>query len=85
MPSSLRSALHDERRQPYGTGWLHRPGKQNLHQTIRGRPIAAIGEHAEGQFAISDERPPHAVAARLRELDLEPVWKDWDAAILNAA
>ena len=60
-------------------------GKQNLHQTIRGRPIAAIGEHAEGQFAISDERPPHAVAARLRELGLEPVWKDWDAAILNAA
>lgn len=60
-------------------------GKQHLHQTIRGRQIAAVGEHAEGQFAISDERPPHQVAARLRELGLEPVWKDWDAAILNAA
>jgi 2-iminoacetate synthase len=60
-------------------------GKQHLHQTIRGRQIAAVGEHAEGQFAISDERPPHLVAARLRELGLEPVWKDWDAAILNAA
>jgi 2-iminoacetate synthase len=60
-------------------------GKQNLHQTIRGRHIAAVGEHAEGQFAISDERTPHAVAARLRELGLEPVWKDWDAAILKAA
>ena len=60
-------------------------GKQNLHQTIRGRQIPAVGEHAEGQFAISDERPPHEVAARLRELGLEPIWKDWDAAILNAA
>jgi 2-iminoacetate synthase len=37
------------------------------------------------QFAISDERSPHEVAARLRALGLEPVWKDWDAAILNAA
>src|SRR4029077_8556020 len=43
-------------------------GKQNLHHTTRGRQIAAVGEHAEGQFAISDERSPHAVAARLREL-----------------
>lgn len=60
-------------------------GTQNLHQTIRGRQIAAVGEHAEGQFAISDERPPHVIAARLREFGLEPVWKDWDAAILNAA
>ena len=60
-------------------------GKQKLHQTIRGRQIASVGEHAEGQFAISDGRSPHEVAARLRELGLEPVWKDWDAAILNAA
>ncbi len=60
-------------------------GRQNLHQTIRGRQIAAVGDHAEGQFAISDERPPHEIAARLRALGLEPVWKDWDAAILNAA
>jgi 2-iminoacetate synthase len=60
-------------------------GRQNLHQTIRGRKIAAVGDHAEGQFAISDERPAHEIAARLRELGLEPVWKDWDAAILNAA
>ena len=60
-------------------------GKKNLHRTIRGRQLAAVGEHAEGQFAISDERPPFVVATRLRELGLEPVWKDWDAAILNAA
>jgi 2-iminoacetate synthase len=60
-------------------------GKRNLHQTIRGRHIAVGGELAEAQFAISDDRPPHVIAARLRELGLEPVWKDWDAAILNAA
>jgi 2-iminoacetate synthase len=60
-------------------------GKQNLHQTVRGRQIAATGESAEGQFAISDERPPEVVAERLRALGLDPVWKDWDAAILNAA
>jgi 2-iminoacetate synthase len=60
-------------------------GKQHLHHTIRGRQVAAVGELAEGQFAISDDRPPHVIASRLRELGLEPVWKDWDAAILNAA
>lgn len=60
-------------------------GKENLHQTVRGRQIAAVGEGAEGQFAISDDRSPETVAARLRALGLDPVWKDWDAAILNAA
>ncbi len=60
-------------------------GKRNLHHTTRGRQVAAVGELAEGQFTISDDRPPHVVASRLRELGLEPVWKDWDAAILNAA
>ncbi len=60
-------------------------GKDNLHQTVRGRAVAAEGEMAEGQFAISDERSPEVVAKRLRELGLDPVWKDWDAAILSAA
>lgn len=60
-------------------------GKQNLHQTVRGRQIAATGDGAEGQFSISDDRSPDTVAARLRSLGLDPVWKDWDAAILNAA
>ncbi|CAN5403210.1 2-iminoacetate synthase ThiH [soil metagenome] len=60
-------------------------GVNNLHTTVGGRQIAAVGEGAEGQFSISDERSPEVVAARLRELGLEPVWKDWDAAILSAA
>jgi len=37
---------------------------------------------ATGQFDIADERSPAAVAAYLRSLALEPVWKDWDASIL---
>lgn len=60
-------------------------GKEKLHQTIRGRQIAVEGDGAEGQFSISDDRSPEVVAQRLRELGLDPVWKDWDAAILNAA
>jgi 2-iminoacetate synthase len=60
-------------------------GVNNLHTTVGGRQIAAVGDGAEGQFSISDERSPEVVAARLRELGLEPVWKDWDAAILSAA
>jgi len=34
-------------------------------------------DQAEGQFDISDERPPGEVAAALRAAGLDPVWKDW--------
>lgn len=60
-------------------------GVGHLHQTVRGRQIAASGEAAESQFAISDDRSPKTVAARLKSLGLDPVWKDWDAGILNVA
>lgn len=30
------------------------------------------------QFQISDERTPDEVAAEIRQLGYEPVWKDWD-------
>jgi 2-iminoacetate synthase len=61
-------------------------GEGSIHQTERGRAVAVIaseGEHlaATEQFAIADERSPAEVSARLRELGLEPVWKDWDAAL----
>ena len=39
---------------------------------------------AEGQFGIADERTPHGVAEMLRSRGLDPVWKDWDPAILAA-
>ncbi len=37
---------------------------------------------AEGQFEVHDARTPAEVAGRLRELGLDPVWKDWDAALV---
>jgi 2-iminoacetate synthase len=33
---------------------------------------------AEGQFEVNDTRAPEEVAAALRALGYEPVWKDWD-------
>jgi 2-iminoacetate synthase len=61
-------------------------GEESIHQTQRGKAVAVIaseGKHlsATEQFAIADERSPAIVSARLRELGLEPVWKDWDAAL----
>ena len=32
------------------------------------------------QFAISDNRTAVEVCKRLKELGIEPVWKDWDAS-----
>ena len=37
--------------------------------------------NATGQFNIGDERTPQEVAAHIRKLGYEPVWKDWDAAL----
>jgi 2-iminoacetate synthase len=61
-------------------------GSESIHHTTRGKTVAVIaseGEHltATEQFAIADERSPAEVSARLRELGLEPVWKDWDQAL----
>jgi 2-iminoacetate synthase len=64
-------------------------GAESVHQTRRGKAVPVIaseGEHlvATEQFSIADERSPEQMAARLRELGLEPVWKDWDAALAGA-
>ena len=32
------------------------------------------------QFAVSDDRSAKEVCNRLKELGIEPVWKDWDAS-----
>jgi len=65
-------------------------GAESLHQTRRGKAVPVIaseGEHlgATEQFAIADERSPAEVSAKLRELGIEPVWKDWDAALAPVA
>ena len=60
-------------------------GRDNLHLTVRGRAMACdtpADALATEQFSTSDQRTPHEVAACLRHLDLDPVWKDWDQAIL---
>jgi 2-iminoacetate synthase len=60
-------------------------GRDHLHLTVRGRAMACdtpADALATEQFSTSDQRTPHEVAACLRHLDLDPVWKDWDQAIL---
>lgn len=57
-------------------------GKESLHLTVRGRQVAAEGDRAAGQFSIADERSPAEIAAVLRARGFDPVWKDWDQAIL---
>ena len=62
-------------------------GRDNLHLTVRGRVLACDRPEdavATEQFSTSDQRTPQEVAARLRDLGLDPVWKDWDRAILGA-
>jgi len=69
-------------------------GKDRIHRTEKGRIVelaagasewAAVAErstNATGQFDIADERSPQEVAEVLRRLGYEPVWKDWDAALM---
>jgi 2-iminoacetate synthase len=64
-------------------------GKEKLHITERGRVLETPADRvAEGQtagatrqFDIADTRSAHEVAAIIRRLGYEPVWKDWDAAL----
>jgi len=57
-------------------------GKENLHLVRRGKILSeSCNGSATEQFSISDSRPAAEVGGVLRNLGLEPVWKDWDAAI----
>ncbi len=44
-------------------------------------PRSPSAARATGQFEIADERSPQKIAALIRRLGCEPVWKDWDAAL----
>ena len=63
-------------------------GADDLHLTVRGRRVEVVAKEkknrAEGQFGIADERSAQGVAEMLRASGLDPVWKDWDTAILEA-
>ncbi|MBA2742964.1 MAG: 2-iminoacetate synthase ThiH [Chthoniobacterales bacterium] len=68
-------------------GGYTRQGTANLHRTVRGRIMAPEFDNgadrmATGQFEISDNRAPAEIARVLRRSGLEPVWKDWDQALL---
>ena len=65
-------------------------GRDDLHLTVRGRRVdpgsagcgGCDGAAAE-QFEIADERSASEIASLLRSHGLDPVWKDWEASILN--
>jgi 2-iminoacetate synthase len=61
-------------------------GSDQIHQTVRGRKVETTcnSTSATEQFAISDVRSSSEVAGMLRARGLEPVWKDWDEAILSS-
>jgi 2-iminoacetate synthase len=53
---------------------------------VRGRilpPDESADALATGQFEISDERSPSEVAKVLRRAGFEPVWKDWEQALIG--
>lgn len=62
-------------------------GAEDLHLTVKGRRVDLADKpeqaKAEGQFGIADTRSPAEVTAMLRRQGLDPVWKDWDSAILG--
>ena len=61
-------------------------GSEDLHLTVKGRRVElekVTGcEKATEQFKIDDSRSPAEIAAMLKSKQLDPVWKDWDEAIL---
>jgi len=70
-------------------GGYTRQGREHLHRTVHGRIVAPDFQDGEdqlatGQFEISDERSPAEIAATLRRRGFEPVWKDWDQALMSA-
>lgn len=63
-------------------------GQDDLHLTVRGRrqELESKDESAcsaTGQFDIADHRSPAEITTVLKNLSLDPVWKDWDASILS--
>jgi 2-iminoacetate synthase len=83
MPFGVTMMSAGSRTEPGGyTG----QGIQSLHLTVKGKITSTncTGSKAEGQFEIEDDRSPLAVAEAIRAKGLEPVWKDWDSAILDS-
>ena len=64
-------------------------GLENLHLTERGKTIKSdektseYGDSATEQFDVADRRSASDVADQITSLGFDPVWKDWDSAIIN--
>lgn len=91
-PASLRDAIATLGVTHMSAGARTEPGGytgagfDDLHLTVRGRRVELAErsgeEKATEQFQIHDKRSPAEVAAVLRAQGLDPVWKDWDPALL---
>lgn len=61
-------------------------GSDDLHLTVKGRRVElekpSACDKATEQFRISDTRSALEMADALRAKNLDPVWKDWDEALL---
>jgi 2-iminoacetate synthase len=61
-------------------------GREDLHLTVRGRRVErdqpTAQDEATGQFDIADHRSPAEIAELITKRGFDPVWKDWDEAIL---
>ncbi len=68
-------------------GYTHQ-GHEDLHLTVKGKhqepESLQPGALAEEQFEIADTRSPEEIAQFLLSIGLDPIWKDWDTAILQA-
>ena len=62
-------------------------GTEDLHLTIKGHRVELENEQAHdratGQFEIDDKQPVDEIARILKTQGFDPVWKDWDPAILT--
>jgi 2-iminoacetate synthase len=63
-------------------------GREKLHHTQHGRMVELAAGSSEwasgatGQIDNADSRSPSEVADLLKRLGYDPVWKDWDAALM---
>lgn len=63
-------------------------GTDDLHLTVKGRRVDLDEKPcsgATGQFDIADDRTPAEISRLLQDRGFDPVWKDWDAAILDSS
>lgn len=68
-------------------GGYTKVGVSDVHKTIKGKRIEVGAEErgctATEQFAVSDERTVEEVVQAIKDAGLEPVWKDWDFALME--